>query len=57
MGASAAMIAGVEVLWRIPRPGPKNLLSSFTGGLGCRRCRHHSECLRETSPAELPRES
>lgn len=26
MGANAAMIAAVEDLWRIPRPGPKNLL-------------------------------
>ncbi|WP_321363816.1 hypothetical protein [uncultured Celeribacter sp.] len=26
MGANAAMITVVEDLWRIPRPGPKNLL-------------------------------
>ena len=28
MGASIALIAAVEDLWRIPRPGPKNLLSA-----------------------------
>jgi hypothetical protein len=30
MAASAAMIAAVEAAWRIPRPGPDNLLASPT---------------------------
>lgn len=32
MGASPALISAVEALWRVPRPGPNNLLaaSAFT---------------------------
>jgi hypothetical protein len=30
MAASSSMIAAIEVVWRLPRPGPENLLASPT---------------------------
>lgn len=30
MAASASLIAAVEAVWRVPRPGPRNLLASPT---------------------------